>query len=137
MKGLYLLILTSFFLIGCNSLLLRKEEISGLKYSKADENSYIYYTKKFELFDDGRMLVTTHSILRAGVNNKAAPDLIQVSDGSILKLINFEACLIKADGSRRKFGKSDLRTVNLSNNRVISESSIKFLPMEDYVSPGD
>jgi len=122
---------------GCSSLLLSKSQLDNLTYPQSEEHVVIYHSRHDLNTADGKLYSTTHRVVQVGNNSKSAPDYFAVSDGSTKRLTDFEARLIKKDGSETTFGSGDLSTVKSSNSFEISEVDIKILPISEVIETGD
>lgn len=132
-----IILIAVFCFSGCGSDFLKKEELDQIKFRDRSINSIVFYNKLFLVIDEKNLEVSTHFILKIGKNHTNLPQYLHVFDGSMLKLMDFQAKITKPDGSTRTFSKSDLYIHNLSNSRTITDSYVKILPIDKYISTGD
>jgi len=118
-------------------MLLDMEKISSLSYDKNKEHCIIFFEKKYEITENGKLFSKTHSITIIGDELKSVPQVLKVYDGSQFVLQKYEARIIHTDGKSSKFSKRDLGTFALSNRYKISESKKKIVTISDNLSSGD
>jgi len=138
MKRVFSILFVSIFAIGgCKKIFLTENFISSLTYPETQNNLVTYYHKHFTITGDGRLFERTHSVLKIGDNLKAAPQLFYVFDGSVEKLIDFDAKIIGGNGAVKTYRKGDLLIQSLSDRRRISEIEVRFLPIMQSITAGD
>ncbi len=137
MKNILLILFCLIFLSGCgNSIFLEKEKLNSLK-SANQEQSTLFFEKKFQVTDTGQLFEFTHILVQSSENRKSLENYLEVFDSPELKLYEFFARIIKKSGSEKIFSKSDLITQSLSNRNTISEDKVKFIPISDEIEQGD
>lgn len=132
-----IILLTILFFNGCTKIFLDKTVISSLTFPKTHHNLVIYFDKSFIVDEDGRLIIKTHSMLKIGEDLKTAPELFYVFDGSVEKLIDFNAKITHTDGRSKTYRKHDLLLQNLSNKQIISERKVRLLPIKEACGIGD
>ena len=138
MKYKFYLPLILLFFYGCGSNgFLENEKISSLQFNKNDKNSIILFNTDYSFTENGHLFIKTHHIIKVGKNTKSLPDIFNVFDGSIEKLVSYHSRIIKPDGSQISFSKNDLHKLSLSQKGRISENFMKFTWVDDVLSPGD
>jgi hypothetical protein len=126
-----------FIFSGCASPFLEKEFVVNLDYSSDNLSRVVFYesTIDFRNMDDVRE--TTRSIVKIGSTAKNFPDVLNVTDNSIYRLISYNARILDAHSVKKTFSRKNLHQYNLSSSGEISSSSVYFLPVSDIVRPGD
>lgn len=131
------LVLMKLLLLGCKQVFLDQNTISSLKFPETRQHQVIYFDKRFTVNNAGRLTVATHSLLRVGEDLKSAPELFYVFDGSVEKLIDFQAKITHATGGSTSYHENDLLFQSLSNKKIISDLKLKFLPIAEACGRGD
>ncbi|MDZ7318038.1 MAG: hypothetical protein ONB11_02725, partial [candidate division KSB1 bacterium] len=118
-KQARLVFLIGLLLLACKQVFLDQATISSLTVPETRHHQVIYFDKRFTVDEFGRLTIATHSLLQVGEDVKSAPELFYIFDGSVEKLIDFQARIAHATGASKTYDKSDLLTQDLSNKQII------------------
>lgn len=131
------LIFQSLINLGCSNSFLSLKEISDYNTTTTKKHSFIFFNKNYVLNKDYELTEQKHFLLKIGGNLNSIPDVLYVYDSAVMKLEDFDARIIKKNGSEKTYSKGDLQTYNLSSRRIISKSYLKYIPAFEQLATGD
>ncbi|MGE5430985.1 MAG: transglutaminase-like domain-containing protein [Syntrophomonadaceae bacterium] len=137
MKKYYLIYLGLFFIYGCGGHFLQKETIEGFKAESYGEDHTVYFKKICGIDEKGRIVETTHKLLKLSDDIKNRTQSLDFAIGSMDELDSFHARLIDKDGSSKSYDKGDLMLRNTSSRGVIHERTDYSLPLADKFQEGE
>ena len=132
----FAVLLSGLILGGCAShRLLTSEPPVASATAGGEENRTLLFERVYRFTPSGGLTSRTHTIVRVG--SHGTEEELDAFDGSVERLVAFEARVIHADGSLESYGMGDLGNFSLSNSRVIAEQSLRFVKVKQVPRPGD
>lgn len=137
MRYILFLPLLLLLIAGCGKPFFEKEMILNLKYKPFEDSQYIYGNEEYNFTTEKELFVTIHFLVKLGANRKAYSSILAVQDESMARITEYNARVIKEDGSSENYSKDDLYVFNSSDKSQISEENSLVLPINEKLEPGD